>query len=170
MTHCETRLIHVWDMTHSCVRHDSFMCETWLHMCYMTNSCVWHNSFMCETWLVVHEPSSNVTWVMSRTQISQVTHLNTSCRTHEYLAQTRVTPRSLSEHCLESVLQCVAECCRMLSQCVTQIRVTPRSLSEHCLEITNEYESVKSQQNSNEYKSVTNQQSSWIERKRAIPK
>ena len=75
---CETWLIHMWDMTHSYVRHDSFICETWLihmwwhmawdtvpdavaarswviwliHMCDMTHSFVWHDSFIRATWLI----------------------------------------------------------------------------------------------------------------------
>jgi len=45
-----TWLIHVCDMTHSCVWHDSFMCVTWLiHGCDMTHSHVWHDSFTCVT-------------------------------------------------------------------------------------------------------------------------
>ena len=42
------------DMTHSYVRHDSFICVTWLiHVCDMTHSYVWHDSSfeMCVTWL-----------------------------------------------------------------------------------------------------------------------
>ena len=39
------------DMTHSYVRHDSFICVTWLtHMFDMTHSYVRHDSFMCATW------------------------------------------------------------------------------------------------------------------------
>jgi len=50
---CETWLIHMWDMTHSYVRHDSFICATWLiHMCDMTHSYVRHDSFICATWLI----------------------------------------------------------------------------------------------------------------------
>jgi len=68
--------IHMWDMTHSCVRHESFVCDTrlccyvwyhrrnacvtWLnHMCDaihmwdMTHSCVRHESFVCDTRLTV---------------------------------------------------------------------------------------------------------------------
>ena len=45
---CATWLIYVCDMTHSCKRHDSFMCATWLiHVCDVTHSCVWRDSFMC---------------------------------------------------------------------------------------------------------------------------
>ena len=42
-----TWLIHVRDMTHSYMWHDSFMCVTWLiHVCDMTHSYVWHDSYM----------------------------------------------------------------------------------------------------------------------------
>ena len=50
---CETWLIHVWEMTYWCVRHDLIICETWLiHVWDMTSSCVWHDSFMYATWLI----------------------------------------------------------------------------------------------------------------------
>jgi len=40
-------IIHMCDMTHSYVWHDSFICVTWLiHMCDMTHSYVWHASFI----------------------------------------------------------------------------------------------------------------------------
>jgi len=60
----------LFGMTNSTVRHDSFMCVTWLtsvavighdlfmcvtwliHMCDMTHSNVWHDSFTCVTWHV----------------------------------------------------------------------------------------------------------------------
>jgi len=46
-----TWLIHMCDMTHSYVWHDSFICVTWLiHMCDMTHSYVWQASFICGTW------------------------------------------------------------------------------------------------------------------------
>ena len=69
-----TWLIHMCDVTHSCVRRDSFMCVTWLihvwrdsficvtwliHMCDMTYSYVWHESFICVLWLI-HMTHSNV--------------------------------------------------------------------------------------------------------------
>ena len=42
-----------WDMTHSYVRHDAFICETWLmRMCNMTHAYVRHDAFICETWLI----------------------------------------------------------------------------------------------------------------------
>ena len=50
-------LIHMWDMTHSYVGHDSFICETWLiHLWHVTQSYVGHADeyvrhvlFMCGT-------------------------------------------------------------------------------------------------------------------------
>jgi len=49
---CETWLIPIRNMTHSYVTHDSFSCETWLiHVRNMTNSYVRHDSFTRETWL-----------------------------------------------------------------------------------------------------------------------
>jgi len=43
----------MWDMTHSYVRHDSFISVTWLiHMCEETGSHVWHDFSICVTRLV----------------------------------------------------------------------------------------------------------------------
>ena len=61
--------IHVWDLTHTYVRHDSFICVSWLlhttthsyvwhnfsnprliHMWDMTHTSVRHNLFTCVTW------------------------------------------------------------------------------------------------------------------------
>ena len=43
----------MWDMTHSYVRHDSFICATWLiHMCDMTHSYVRHDWFIWVTRLI----------------------------------------------------------------------------------------------------------------------
>ena len=63
---CVIWLIHLCDMTHSYVWHDSFICVTcpihaggwficvtWrIHMCDMTHSYVWHDAFMCVTWRI----------------------------------------------------------------------------------------------------------------------
>ena len=78
---CVTWLIHMCDMTHSYVWHNSFICVTWLihvawpiHMCDMTHSYVWHDSFICVTWLihmcdmthsyVVHDSFISVPWLI----------------------------------------------------------------------------------------------------------
>ena len=48
-----TELIHMCDMTHSYVWHNSFMCVTWLiHMRDMTHLYVWQDSFICVTWVI----------------------------------------------------------------------------------------------------------------------
>ena len=48
---CATWLIHMCDMTHLCVRRDSFVRATWLiYMCDMTHLHVRHDSFICATW------------------------------------------------------------------------------------------------------------------------
>jgi len=50
---CPTWLVTMWDVTHSCVGHDSFLCGTWLvTMWDVTHSYVGHDSFICGTWLI----------------------------------------------------------------------------------------------------------------------
>jgi len=47
------QVIHLCDMTHSSVWHDSFICVPWLiHLCDMTHSSVWHDPFICVPWLI----------------------------------------------------------------------------------------------------------------------
>jgi len=44
--------IHIWDMTHPHIRHDSFIYERWLcHIWDMIHSYMRYDSFICETWL-----------------------------------------------------------------------------------------------------------------------
>jgi len=49
---CETWHVHMWDMTHSYVWHDSFVCVIRLihERRDMSYSSVRHDPFMCETW------------------------------------------------------------------------------------------------------------------------
>jgi len=48
-----TRLIHMFDMTHSYVSRDSFIYLTWLiYTCHVTHSYVRHESFICVKWLI----------------------------------------------------------------------------------------------------------------------
>jgi len=85
-TRCATWLIHMRDMTYSHLKHDSFVCETWLmdmwhhaqslcrgssqtryvpgliRMWDMTHSHLRHDSFVCETRL-------NHIWVMSHSYV-----------------------------------------------------------------------------------------------------
>jgi len=50
---CETWLIHMCDMNYLYVWHDSFICVTWLiHTCDMTHSYVRHDSCICVPWLI----------------------------------------------------------------------------------------------------------------------
>ena len=79
---CNMTHSHVWRHTHIYVRHDTFICVTWLirhvcgvthsyarldscsigncacretrfvHMCDMTRSHVWYDTFICVTWLM----------------------------------------------------------------------------------------------------------------------
>ena len=50
---CVIWLIHICDMTHSCVWHESFKWVPWLiPVCDMTHSYEWHDSFPCVTWLI----------------------------------------------------------------------------------------------------------------------
>jgi len=45
--------VYIYTKTHSCVRHDSFMCVTWrIHACDMIRSSAWQDSFMLATWLI----------------------------------------------------------------------------------------------------------------------
>jgi len=81
---------HVTHMSESCLtrewvrhaRHDSFMCVIRLmHMCDMTHWYVWHDSLICVTWLihmtlwhVWHDPLICVTWLI---HICDMTHSHT---------------------------------------------------------------------------------------------
>jgi len=107
---CVTWLVHVCDMTRSCVWHDSFMCVTWLiHVCNMTHSCVWHDSFMCVTWLVHvcdmtrscvwHDSFMCVTWLFRVCELTQrlilVYAMTNSCVWHN----SSVSVRGLIQVC-----------------------------------------------------------------------
>jgi len=62
-------------MTHSYVRHDSFICVTWLiHMCDMTHSYVWHDSFICVTWLIhlCHDSFICLTWLVDMCNVTDL--------------------------------------------------------------------------------------------------
>jgi len=48
-----TRLIYVWDVIHSYLWRDAFICATWLiHVCGMRHSYMWLDPFLCVTWLI----------------------------------------------------------------------------------------------------------------------
>ena len=92
-----------------------------MHVCDMTHSCVWHDSFKCVTWLISvcgmrfirmynfvillgPKQSRKYTYekVMSHTQMSHVTHMNESCHTHEWvmslMSLSQVTHMNESRH------------------------------------------------------------------------
>ena len=64
---------HVWDTTHSYVRHDSFMGVTWLiQSCDMTHSWVWHDS--SATFTRRHELSTPLHSRMTHAHVWDMTH------------------------------------------------------------------------------------------------
>jgi len=56
---CERHVMCVWETSHMLDSwYDSFMCAVWLiHMCDMTHSYVWHDSFIWDTTHVGHDSS-----------------------------------------------------------------------------------------------------------------
>ena len=69
----EHTCIYVWDV-----------CVTWLiHMCDMTHSSVWHDSLTFWARCISSCPKSQ--WVMSHIWMSHVTHMNESCHTYEWV-------------------------------------------------------------------------------------
>jgi len=77
---CATWLIHMCSLALSRVRHDSFVCATWLiHVCDMTRSHVLHGSFTCATWRihVCDMTHSHVTYELTKT--------NTCTRTESHM-------------------------------------------------------------------------------------
>ena len=60
---CVAWLSHICDMTHSYIRHDSFIYVTRLiHICDMTHSYMWHDSYIYATWLVLRCLTCVHTW------------------------------------------------------------------------------------------------------------
>jgi len=113
---CATWLIHMCDMTHSCVWHDSLIWVTWLiHMCDMTHSYVWHDSFigvtgrihMCDMThsYLFHDSSMCVAWRLHMCDI-----------THSYSKKDPFTCVAwlIRTH---DILQCIAVCGSVL-QCI----------------------------------------------------
>jgi len=103
-TYIGTWLIHMCDMTHAYVWHDSFICGTWLihtlditqsHVwhdtslcslasfqlhCVTTHSCVGHDSFIRATWLIPMFPRQPFSCLYLRAHVwmSRDTHINES--------------------------------------------------------------------------------------------
>ena len=78
---CVTWLIHVCDMTHSCVWHDSFIC-VWVSHTSFRRRCVWRDSFICVTWLI-HMCRVIVEWLIHVYTCGRVVtgshHVQTRC-------------------------------------------------------------------------------------------
>jgi len=132
-----TWLIHVWDTTHSCLRHNSFMSVTWLiRVCGMAYLCLWRDSFMSVTWLMhVCDTTRPCLWHDSFMFVSWLIHVcdMMSCLWHDSLMVWHDPcmicwwwRHSISDaphyeadegYTCCSVLQCVAVCWSVL-QCV----------------------------------------------------
>ena len=91
----------------SCVRHDSFICVTWLmHKRDMTQYYVWHDSFSAVIHMAVpqgDESCPTYDWM------SHVTHMNESCHTYEWVMShiwmSHVTPSNDSVMCVAWLIQ-----------------------------------------------------------------
>jgi len=86
-------LFHMWDMTHSYVWHDSFICAIRLiHMCDMTHSYVWHDSLICMTWLIhMCDTTHSYVWHDSFTRVTWLIHM---CdMTHSYVCDIEFVSR-----------------------------------------------------------------------------
>ena len=102
---CGTWLIHMWDMTHSCVGHD--ICVTWLIDERETmQSYVWHDSFICGTCLsdkcdVSH---SNLCYDMTCSYVGHDSLTRATCLihmcdvTHSYVGHVSVTSATCLIH------------------------------------------------------------------------
>jgi len=80
---CETGLVHMWDMTHFYARHDVFihMCDAlWMvHIAdVMTHSYVRHDSSICETWLI---SMRDMTYLFTCVTLLYVRHHSFICET-----------------------------------------------------------------------------------------
>ena len=93
---------HMWEMTHLCVGHDSFVCGTWLiHMWDMTLSYVGHDPFICGPWLthvwdmthsyVGHDSFVCVTWLIRMCDMTHVTHMNDAIQFCDYKVSIELT-------------------------------------------------------------------------------
>ena len=83
----------ICDMAHSYVRHDSFVCATWLiYMCDMTHLYVRHDSFICATCLIRLRDISLHMCDMTHSHASLVRvtcFIHTCAMTHQYAWQDR---------------------------------------------------------------------------------
>jgi len=119
-----TWLIHIWDMTHSYMRHDSFIYETWLtiHVWLRNNK---FESCHIHEWVMSHTTAQLWIWVMSRRNES--CHLDETSRWQMLCCSVLQSATHCNTLCCSvlqfvavccSVLQCVAVCCSVM-QCVS---------------------------------------------------
>jgi len=82
---CVTWLIHMCDMTHSYVWHDSFICVTWhIRMCDMTHLYVWRDSFIRMTWPIrICDMTHSYVWPHS--SICVTWRIRMCAMTHSYV-------------------------------------------------------------------------------------
>jgi len=86
---CKTRITHTWDMTQSCMRHDSFMGRVSLCVWHMTHSYLKHAEFIYETWRI-HTPHTNHSYMGHVTYLIQMWHTtNSDVRYDSLLAHQR---------------------------------------------------------------------------------
>jgi len=91
-------------MTHSYMRHDSFIYETWLsHMCNMTR----HDAFLMKESRLTHERVTPHTWKSHASHMreecivtSHVTHVTESCLIYEWVMSHEAW--LFHEECIES--------------------------------------------------------------------
>jgi len=83
-------LFHTWDLTHSYMRHDILIYETWhIHIwdmthSYMTRSYTRPDSLFWGHVTHINEPCHTHQWAMSHTSMSHVTHINEPCHTYQW--------------------------------------------------------------------------------------
>ena len=122
-------LVHICDMTRSCVGHYTFICVTWLiHTCDMTRLHVWKGEARSLSSLLVHMRGPSLWYGRHETCTCVTWHSYTRDMTRGHVRHDSfVCVRKRGKWCTfnpgsspamwSSVLQCVAVCCSVL-QCV----------------------------------------------------
>jgi len=158
----------ICDITHSCVRHDAFIRETWLiHMCDMTHSYVWHDSFTCATWLIHmcdmahscmrHDSFMLVTWLI---HICDMTHsymwddllmkyIARNCSTLQHTATHCNALQHTPTHC--NTRQHTATHCNTLQHTATLQHIATHS---HTLQLTATHCNMSSTRKEDQYHSM----------------
>ena len=81
---CVKRFLHTFDMTHSYVRHDPFICVTWrIHAFdWLIHPHVWHDSFI-QNWRNARKESTFIDPICAASAVSVSHELNESSASHE---------------------------------------------------------------------------------------